>query len=91
MHQWHQHVSTDGLNSMQTLSLGNLQRIIRACGPADATATPSSLASVKPEWCILVLAYPGCPGKKAVKRMCVCVCSSAKHKTRETSCNKTDS
>jgi len=22
-----------------------------------------------------VLAYPGCPGKKAVKRMCVCVCS----------------
>jgi len=23
---------------------------------------------------ILVPAYPGCPGKKAIKRMCVCVC-----------------
>ena len=26
------------------------------------------------EWFILlVLAYPGCPGKKAVKRLCVCL------------------
>jgi len=24
--------------------------------------------------CGLVPAYPGCPGPKAVKRLCVCVC-----------------
>ena len=31
------------------------------------------------EWfIILVLAYPGCPGKKAVKRLCVCVCMRAR-------------
>jgi len=30
---------------------------------------PSSLASENPEWfTFLVPAYPGCPGKKAVKR-----------------------
>jgi len=34
-----------------------------AYGPADATTAPS-------EWfTFLVLAYPGCPGKKPVKRM----------------------
>jgi len=45
---------------------------------ADATATPSSLASAKSRMVILlVLAYPGCPGKKAVKRLCVCVCACA--------------
>ena len=28
------------------------------------------------EWVfLLVPAYPGCPGPKAVKRLCVCVCS----------------
>ena len=28
-----------------------------------------------PEWFILLVpAYPGCPRKKAVKRLCVCVC-----------------
>ena len=27
-----------------------------------------------PEWFILLVpAYPGCPGKKAVKQLCVCV------------------
>ena len=32
------------------------------------------LLQQNPEWFILlVLAYPGCPGKKAVKRLCVCV------------------
>ena len=41
-----------------------------AYGPADATATPSSLASVKSST-FLVLAYPGCPGKKVIKHMCV--------------------
>jgi len=36
-----------------------------AYGPAVATATRSSLAPVNPEWfTFLVLAYPGCPGKK---------------------------
>ena len=39
-------------------------------GPADATATPSSLASAKSR---MVPAYPGCPGKKAVKQLCMCV------------------
>jgi len=40
--------------------------------PADATAT-LYLASVNPDWfyqngsAFLVPAYPGCPGKKAVK------------------------
>jgi len=33
-----------------------------AYGPADATATSSLVAFLLP-------AYPGCPGKKAVKRM----------------------
>jgi len=32
------------------------------------------LLQQNPEWFILlVTAYPGCPGKKAVKRLCVCV------------------
>ena len=36
-----------------------------AYGPADATATSSPLAPVKPEWfTFLVPAYPGCPGKR---------------------------
>jgi len=35
-----------------------------AYGPADATATPSSVAAVKYKlFTFLVLAYPGCPGK----------------------------
>ena len=39
-----------------------------AYGSADATATPSSLLQQNPEWFILmVLAYPGFPGIKAVK------------------------
>ena len=36
-----------------------------AYGPADVTASPSSLAPVNTEWfTFLVLAYPGCLGKK---------------------------
>ena len=32
------------------------------------------LLQQNPEWFILlVLAYPGCPGKKAIQRLCVCV------------------
>jgi len=45
-----------------------------AYGPADATATPSSLASLCPEW--FSLSGTGllkCPGKKAVKWVCSCV------------------
>ena len=39
-----------------------------AYGPADATATPSSLAAVKSKKKIftLVPAYPGCPGKRSL-------------------------
>jgi len=39
-------------------------------GPADATAIPSSLALLKSRQTgltLLVLAYPGCRGKEAVK------------------------
>ena len=44
-----------------------------AYGPADATGTPSSLASENPErFILLVPAYPHSPGKKADKRLCVC-------------------
>jgi len=44
-----------------------------AYGPADATATPSSLAPVKSEWfSFLMPAYPGCPGKRSLNR-----CSSS--------------
>ena len=33
------------------------------------------LIQQNPDWFILlVLAYTGCSGKKAVKRLCVCVC-----------------
>ena len=33
------------------------------------------LLQQNPEWFILLVpAYPGCPGKMAVKRLCVCVC-----------------
>jgi len=40
------------------------------CGPTDATAISSSLAPVQSRMvCLLVLAYPSCPGKKAIKRM----------------------
>jgi len=40
-----------------------------ASGPADATATPSSLALLKSTFGLtfLVLAYPGCSAKEAVK------------------------
>jgi len=32
------------------------------------------LLQQNPEWfTLLVPAYPGCPGKKAIKRLCVCV------------------
>jgi len=45
-------------------------------GPADATATRSSLGFIKMQigLTFLVLAYPGCPGKEAFKWVsCLCV------------------
>jgi len=58
----------EGYPACEKLSVEVLAQCKRfAYGPADAAATPSSLA---PSWFIfLVPAYPGCPGKKAVKRM----------------------
>jgi len=49
-----------------------------AYGPADATATASSLASLKSRivFAFMVLVYPGCPGKGAVERMFVLYYSS---------------
>ena len=36
---------------------------------------PIISASENPEWFVLLVpAYPGSPGKKAIKRLCVCVC-----------------
>ena len=33
------------------------------------------LLQQNPEWFILLVpAYPDCPGKKAIKQLCVCVC-----------------
>jgi len=45
---------------------------LAAYGSADATATPSSLASLKPimAFTFLMLAYPGCPGKEANGSSC---------------------
>jgi len=41
-----------------------------AYGPTDATATPSSVSAVNSDWFTFqVPAYPGCPGKHAVKQM----------------------
>ena len=45
-----------------------------AYGSADATATPSSLASVRSR-IIMPFQYglPGCPGKEATKRECISI------------------
>jgi len=46
-----------------------------AYGPADATATHCLLLQYNPGWFyFLVPAHLGSPGKRAVKRVCVCVC-----------------
>ena len=44
-----------------------------AYGPDDATATPSSLASVKSRMFLLVPAHLGRLRQRAVKRLCVCM------------------
>jgi len=43
-----------------------------AYGPADVTVTPSSLASLKSRLVDWLLAYPGCPGKEAIKHVPIC-------------------
>jgi len=48
-------------------------RCTLAYGPADATTTHCLLLQLNPDWFYLVLAHPVCPGKRAVKRVCVCV------------------
>jgi len=51
-----------------------VQIVCNAYGPADATAIPKPhhlLPHLNPEWgfTFLLLAYPGCHGKEAVKRV----------------------
>jgi len=48
--------------------LSGVKRKRFAYGPADATATSSSLAPVKSRITFLVLAYPGCPQKRPLNR-----------------------
>ena len=50
-----------------------------ACGAADATANPPLHASAKSRMVYLCYTHPGCPGKKAVKRVCVCFHSTSVH------------
>jgi len=49
-----------------------------AYSPADATASQNPIISgfilMQTGFTLLVPAYLGCPGKMAVKQMCVCVC-----------------
>jgi len=40
---------------------------MQTTGPANATATPSSLLQKNSDWFILIPAYPGCPVKKTIK------------------------
>jgi len=37
--------------------------------------TVSCSSKIQIGFTFLVLAYPGCPGKEAVKRVCVCLCN----------------
>jgi len=41
---------------------------------ADATAAVSCFSKIQIGFTFLVPAHPGSPGKRAVKRVCVCVC-----------------
>ena len=51
-----------------------LERGGLAYGPADATATHCSCFSkIQIGFAFLVPAHPGSPGKRAIKRVCVCV------------------
>jgi len=49
-----------------------------AYGPADATATHHLLLQyIQISFAFLVPAHPGSPGKRAIKRVCVCMCVTA--------------
>ena len=49
-----------------------------AYGPADATATHvSCFSKIRTGFTFPVLAHPGSPGQRAIKRVCVCVCVCA--------------
>ena len=51
-----------------------------AYGPADATAlTVSCSNKIQIGFTFLVPAHPGSPGKRAVKRVCVCCCAILQH------------
>jgi len=59
-----------GVGAVISLERGRLF----AYGPADATASRNSIISsyLNRDWfTFLVPAYPGCPGKEAVKRACI--------------------
>ena len=56
-----------------------LERDADAYGPADATATHCHFSKIQIGFSFLVPAHPGCPGKRAVKRVLLNGCvSSAK-------------
>jgi len=60
--------------------LSGVRRKWFARGPADATATPSSLAPINPEcFTFLVPAHPGCPGKRSLNGCSSSICSKAMH------------
>jgi len=44
-----------------------------AYGPADAIATHSCFSKIQIGFTFLVPAYPGSPGQRAIKQVCVCV------------------
>ena len=44
----------------------------------DDKGCPLIMMGVSGGMFLLVPAYPGSPGQKAVKRLCVCVCSAAR-------------
>ena len=52
-----------------------------AYGPADATVTHSCFSEIQIGFAFLAPAHPGSTGKRAVKRVCVCVTFSVTDKT----------
>jgi len=67
-----QHVACKILSD-EVLSAARCRRF--ANGPADATATPiiSCFIKIQNAFTFLVLSYPGCPGKEAIKWVSVCL------------------
>jgi len=48
--------------------------------------TVSCFSKIQIGFTFLVPAHPGCPGQKAVKRVCVCVCVCACVRVHECTC-----